>query len=84
MAHTLTQTQRAILAAIEAGHTTTRAIAAAAGLASNSNVARHLEALADGGHIVLRHGPRGTTVATGRDWCRAWDAAARLAGNPDA
>jgi SOS-response transcriptional repressor LexA len=80
----LTETQQAILKAIEAGHTSTRDIATAAGLKSNSNVARQLELLAEGEHIVLRRGPQGAIVARGRDFCMAWDAAARLAGNPDA
>jgi SOS-response transcriptional repressor LexA len=80
----LTDTQQRIIAAIEQGHTTTRAIASAAGLASNSNVSRQLQQLADGGHVVLRHTAHGITVARGADFCAAWDAAARLAGNPDA
>jgi hypothetical protein len=80
----LTPTQRKIIAAIEDGHTTTRSIADACNMASNSNVARQLEILASGGHIVLRRGAHGMTVARGRDFCVAWDAAARLAGNPDA
>jgi len=80
----LTERQQAIIQAIEAGHVTTRAIADATGLRSNSNVARQLEELAACGHIVMRRGPQGMVVARGRDWCQAWDAAARLAGNPDA
>jgi SOS-response transcriptional repressor LexA len=80
----LTIRQQAIVDAIEAGHTTTRAIARATGLKSNSDVARQLEELAAGGHIVMRQGPRGATVARGADFCAAWDSACRLAGNPDA
>ena len=80
----LTPTQTAILAAIESGHTTTRTIAKAAGLASNSNVMRQLTALAVDGYVVLEPGAHGLEVSTGRDFCQAWDAAARLAGNPDA
>jgi ribosomal protein S5 len=84
MSQGLTDRQKAILKAIEAGHTTMRAIAKAAGISSTSVVASNLERLANGGHIVLRHGPCGTTVAAGRDFAAAWDACARLAGNPDA
>lgn len=80
----LTDRQRAIITAIEAGHTSTRDIAAVTGLRSNSNVARQLEELAAGGHIVMRRGSQGMVVARGKDFCQAWDACARLAGNPDA
>ena len=80
----LTTRHRAIIKAIEAGHTTTRAIADATGLKSNSNVARQLEELAAGGHIVMRRGSQGMVVARGKDFCQAWDIGARLAGNPDA
>lgn len=81
---TLTERQKAILAAIENGHTTMRAIRDAAGVSSTSVVKSNLEQLAAGGHLVLRQTRRGLSIATGRDWCQAWDAAARLAGNPDA
>lgn len=80
----LTRTQRNIIAAIEAGHTTTRAIAEAIGLASNSDIARQLRTLARDGHIVLDDGPHGLVVADGRDYAAGWDAAARLAGNDHA
>lgn len=81
----MTRTQAAILEAINAGHVTTRAIAAAAGLASNSNVARQLEQLAAMGQITLRETAHGTTIdMSGAAYCAGWDAAARLAGNPDA
>lgn len=80
----ITQTQQRILAAIATGHTTTRAIAEAIGLVSNSDIARQLKTLASAGHVVLEDGPHGLTVADGKDFCAGWDMAARLAGNPDA
>jgi SOS-response transcriptional repressor LexA len=81
----LSPTQEAILKAINAGHTTTRAIAQAAGLASNSNIARQLHQLAEMGQVVLREGPHGTIIDTGgAAYCAGWDAAAALAGNPEA
>lgn len=80
----LTDRQRRILAAIEAGHTTLRDICRAADISSTSVAKDNLEKLALGGHVVLRRGARGLEVAAGRDFCAAWDAAARLAGNPDA
>jgi hypothetical protein len=55
----LTDTQKAIIAAIEAGCTSTRAIVQAASLQSNSNVARQLEILASGSHVVLEQRPHG-------------------------
>lgn len=76
----LTQTQKAIIAAIESGHTTTRSIAEAIGMVSNGGVARQLRILARGGHIILEDGPHGATITTLGDYCAGWDAAARLAG----
>jgi hypothetical protein len=84
MAAELTEVQRRILEAIEGNHLSTRAIAQAAGISSTSVVASHLRTLADGGHIVLRRTTHGLAVARGLDFCTAWDAACRLAGNPDA
>ena len=81
----MTATQKAILAAIEAGHTTTRAIAQAAGLVSNSDITRQLQQLAALGHVVLRETPRGLTVDTsGASYCAGWDSACRLMGNREA
>jgi hypothetical protein len=80
----LTDNQKAILAAIEAGHTTMRAIAKAGGLSSPSVVKSNLERLAEGGHVLLRRTSYGMQIATGRDFRTGWDAAARLAGNSDA
>ena len=73
----LTHNQRAILEAIEAGHVTTRAIAAATGhsSATGHNNLRRLEA---GAHLVLRRNGAHTLIETGQSF------AARLAGNPDA
>lgn len=80
----MTRTQTKIIAAIENGHTDLRAICAATGLASASNVSYHLRQLAAAGHVALKDGPHGLTVADGADFCAGWDMAARLAGNPDA
>lgn len=80
----LTPTQAAILSAVEQGHRSTRAIAAAIGLAANSNVARQLQSLASAGHLILEQGPHGLTIADGQDYAAGWDAAARAMGNPDA
>lgn len=84
MTSRMTASQRRIIAAVEKGNTTTRTIAAAVGMKANSNIARQLQALAAQGHIVLKDGPHGLTVATGDDFCKGWDLAARLAGNPEA
>lgn len=80
----LTDRQQRILAAIEQGHTELRAIARVANISSTSVVKNNLERLAAGGHLVLRSTRRGTAIYTGRDYASGWDAAARLAGNPDA
>lgn len=80
----LTPIQNCILNAIEAGHTTTRAIAEAVGLRSNATVAHHLGAMAARGLLVLESTPHGLSVYSGSDYAAGWDAAARLAGNPDA
>jgi len=80
----LTDRQRAILSAIEGGATTMRDIARAAGVSSTSVVQSNLQRLAAGGHVVLQRSAHGLTVARGEDYCAAWDAAARLMGNPDA
>jgi hypothetical protein len=61
-----------------------RCIASAADISSTSVVRYNLLRLAEGGHILLRTTSRGLSIATGNDFCMAWDAAARLAGNPDA
>jgi hypothetical protein len=61
-----------------------RAIASHAGISSTSVVSSNLQRLADGGHIVLRRTAHGLAVARGDDFATAWNAAARLAGNPDA
>lgn len=76
--------QTAILNAINAGYTTVRQIAAAAGISSTSVVAANLQALEAAGHVVLERGPKGETVYSGADYARGWDMAARLAGNADA
>jgi hypothetical protein len=81
---TLTERQQRILAAIEAGHTTMRRIADAADISSTSVVRYNLLKLAEGDHILLRNTRRGLAIATGSDFCTAWDAVCRLAGNDEA
>lgn len=76
--------QRALLAAIESGITTTRALGAAADIRSTSVVAHELRALADQGKVVLEHTSAGDRVFSGRDYAAGWNAACRAAGNPNA
>jgi SOS-response transcriptional repressor LexA len=80
----MTKRQHAILQAINAGATSVRAIATAAGISSTSVVSSNLQALEADGHIVMERTPKGEQVYSGVDYCQAWNAAARLAGNPDA
>jgi SOS-response transcriptional repressor LexA len=80
----LTEREQAVIAAVNDGHTSVRAIAQAIGLKSYSNVARYCHRLEERGFIVMRRTRQGKAVATGRDFCMAWDAACRLAGNPEA
>ena len=85
MQTTLTpERERAYIRAIEAGHTTVRELAEIVGVTSTSTVARHLRKLEKRGKVVLRRSRYGSAAAAGRDWCAAWDACARLAGNPEA
>jgi DeoR/GlpR family transcriptional regulator of sugar metabolism len=79
----LTRNQRDILAAIEAGHTTIRQIAAATNH-STATIHSNLRRLESGGHLVLHRNGAHTSVETGADYARGWDAAAKLMGNPDA
>lgn len=80
----MTPRQSRIMQAIEAGHTTVRAIAKAAGISSTSVVAANLQALEADGHVVFERTAKGEQVYTGRDYASAWDSACRLSGNPDA
>jgi DeoR/GlpR family transcriptional regulator of sugar metabolism len=80
----LTHNQRAILAAIEAGHITIRDIAQHTGIGSTATVHTNLRKLEKGGHLILHKNGGHTQVDAGRDFARGWDTAARLAGNPDA
>lgn len=82
--HALTPNQRAILEAVERGHTDLRDICEHTGISSTSVVSYNLKQLAAKGHIVLEGESKRTRIADGRDFCAGWDAAARLAGNPDA
>jgi len=80
----MTPRQARILQAIADGHTTTRAIAAAAGISSTSVVARNLQELEANGHLVMERTAKGEQPYSGHDYARGWDTAARLAGNPNA
>ena len=77
----ITWRQQAILNAIEDGYTTLRAIMARAGVSSTSVVKYNLELLAQRGMVAL---DVSGAVYDGADFCAAWDAAARLAGNVEA
>jgi hypothetical protein len=81
---TMTAKQAAILNAINAGATTVRQIATAAGVSSTSVVASNLQALEAAGHLVMERTTAGEKVYSGADYCQAWNTAAALAGNPDA
>ena len=81
----LTPVERRVIAAVENGHRTTRAIARAAGFASNSNAQRYIHNLAAAGHLIIRTTPNGTEVDTGLlDYARGWDACAAMMGNEEA
>lgn len=80
----MTPRQARILQAIEAGHTTTRAIRDFAGISSTSVVAANLQALEADGHLVMERTAKGERPYSGDDYASAWNTAARLAGNPDA
>jgi predicted transcriptional regulator len=79
----LTHNQRAILEAIEQGHTTIRALAKQTGH-SSSTIHSNLRRLEAGGHLALRRNGRHTSVEAGADFASGWDLACRLAGNMDA
>ena len=80
----LTDQQRKLIAAINRGIGSIRDLQAAAGYSSTSVTKYNLKLLAERGEIVLlQHGTQ-QRVYTGREFARAWDAAAQLAGNPDA
>lgn len=76
--------QQAIIEAVDAGTTAMRDLMAETGYSSTSVVKYNLERLAELGYVALV--PRGSTLRaySGRDFCAAWDLAARLCGNPEA
>ncbi len=76
--------QRALVAAINGGEGRLRKLQVVSGYQSTSAVKAALKRLADAGHIVMLKSPQGERVYTGTDYARGWDAAARLAGNPNA
>lgn len=80
----LTDRDRLLIGAINRGEGRLRKLAAASGYASTSAVKAAIARLAENGHIVLLKSPQGERVYTGREFQQAWDAAARLAGNPEA
>lgn len=76
--------QQALITAVNAGVGRLRDLQVASGYGSTSVVKYNLQRLADAGHIVLLKTRKGSAVYTGKEYARGWDAAARLAGNPDA
>jgi hypothetical protein len=81
----LTKQQEKLIAAINRGVGSIRDLQAAAGYSSTSVTKYNLGLLEARGEVVLLKAPGGTQkVYTGREFARAWDAAAQLAGNPDA
>lgn len=80
----ITEQHKQLIAAINSGIGDIRSLQAAAGYSSTSVVKSQLKILEQRGEVVLlRHGSQ-EKVYTGREFARAWDAAAQLAGNPDA
>ena len=80
----LNNQQLQLIRAINAGKGRLRDLQAAANYSSISVVRYNLQLLAARGDIILLKSGQQQVVYTGRDYARAWDAAARLAGNPDA
>lgn len=81
----LTPHQQSILTAVNTGHATIRTIMDVTGISSTSVVAYNLRRLAELGLCVLEdRGGSQLKIYDGRDYASAWDAAAALAGNPDA
>lgn len=81
----LSAQQTKLIAALNRGVGSIRGLQAAAGYSSTSVTKYNVERLAERGELVLLAAAGGTQkVYTGREFARAWDAAARLAGNPDA
>lgn len=81
-----TRRQRKMIQAIDAGQTTIRELMDVAGINSTSVVKHNLEQMAARGEIALETLPNSGSQRpfSGRDFCAAWDSAARLAGNPEA
>jgi hypothetical protein len=73
-----------LLTAVNAGIGRLRDLQIASGYGSTSVVKYYLQRLADAGHLVLLRTRKGSAVYTGKECASAWDAAARLVGNPDA
>lgn len=80
----ITPARQRVLDAIDAGHTTLDDIAAVAGVVKTT-ARSHLQCLARDGYIGLVSRNGRTYVDSGlRAYAAGWDAAARLAGNPEA
>jgi len=80
----LTTQHELLIAAINRGIGDLRSLQAATGYSSTSVVKYNLELLAERGEVVLLSRGTQQKVYTGHEFARAWDAAAQLAGNPDA
>jgi hypothetical protein len=80
----LTTEQTKLIAAINRGVGDLRSLQAASGYSSTSVTKYNLRLLADRGDVVLLQRGNQQRVYTGREFARAWDICAQLAGNPDA
>lgn len=80
----LTERQERIIEAIDGGARTLREIQLAADISTTSLVSYNLTRLAARGLVQLEDTARGLIVADWEGFAAGWDAAARLAGNPDA
>jgi DNA-binding IclR family transcriptional regulator len=80
----VTAARQVVLDAINAGANTVDEVAERTGI-GRSTAYGHMKTLARDGHIqVTEQGGRTFVDAGLRDYAAGWDAAARLAGNPDA
>jgi hypothetical protein len=82
----LTVRQEAMIKAIDSGVTALRDLAEIADYSSISVVRYNLELLAERGLVALESFDNSDRLRafSGVEFCTAWDAAARLAGNPQA
>lgn len=82
----LTIREKALIEAIDSGVTALRDLMEIADYSSISTVSVRLDDLASRGLVAMVSIADGDKqrAFSGREFCTAWDAAARLAGNPDA